>query len=70
MNRSDIDELLTLQETADVLRVSYKTVLRNTWNETWPCVHIGRAVRIRASVVAAIASGELEHRNGDCEAGE
>lgn len=68
MNRSDIDELLTLQETADVLHISYKTVLRHTWDKTWPCVHIGRAVRIRASVVAAIANGEFHaNGNGDTE---
>jgi excisionase family DNA binding protein len=72
MNRSDIDQLLTLHEAADVLHLSYETVRRRIHNKIWPSVPVGtRAKRMRASVVAAIASGEFHpNGNGDCEAGE
>lgn len=68
MNRAGLDQLLTLQEAADVLHLSYDTVRRRTRDKTWPSVHVGtRAIRMQTSVVAAIARGEFEHRNGDSE---
>ena len=55
-----MDQLLTLPEVAQALKVSQKTVRRMVAARRIPCVKIGRSVRFLPSDVAAWVRGRRE----------
>lgn len=53
------DRLLTTEEAAEILRVSYSWLKKAAQRRDVPCTHIGRAVRFsRAHLEQIIAAGE------------
>jgi excisionase family DNA binding protein len=50
--------LLTVKETAAMLRLSVRSVRRMIADQRLPVVRFGRAIRIRSSTVAALIEGE------------
>jgi excisionase family DNA binding protein len=53
-----LPRLLTANEAADTLHVSLRTVRRLIANKKLPIVRVGRAVRIRPEVLAALIEGK------------
>jgi len=54
-----LDGLLTVEEVAQALRVSPQFVYRHASDGDLPSVSVGKAVRVRLSVVQAVIDGEL-----------
>jgi excisionase family DNA binding protein len=54
-----LDTLLTVDEVATALRVSSQFVYRHASDGDLPCVNVGKAVRIKLSVVQAVIEGSL-----------
>ncbi len=54
-----LDALLTVEEVAQALRVSAQFVYRHASDGDLPSVSLGKAVRVRLSVVQAVIDGEL-----------
>ena len=53
-----VEPLYTVEEVADRLNVSIRTVRRRIKDKTLPIVRFGRLVRIRPEVLAALIGGE------------
>jgi excisionase family DNA binding protein len=56
---SGLDTLMTVEEVASALRVSAQFVYRHASDGDLPALNVGKAVRIKQSVVQAIIEGSL-----------
>jgi len=65
MSLNDISEFLTVRETAQVLQCHPDTVAAMIRRGELKAVHLGRAVRVAAESIRALASAPgPTHRNG------
>lgn len=54
-----LEELLTVEEAAQALRVSAQFIYRHAHDGDLPSVSVGTSVRIKVSTIRAIIDGEL-----------
>ncbi|MEZ2733752.1 helix-turn-helix domain-containing protein [Aneurinibacillus aneurinilyticus] len=57
--------MLTMQETKDLLRVSYRTIHRLVSNNTIPSVKVGRVIRIPQSALKKFILNDTSGGSGN-----
>lgn len=60
-----MEQMLTMQEAKDLLRVSYRTIHRLVSNNTIPSVKVGRVIRIPQSGLKKFILNETEVAGND-----